>query len=730
MNLRVSFRRWREGALSARWPALAWGRPSQPRTSLAGMGFVYGVALGALVLVDALASTPCCSLAPAWVAGLALGLGALLGVLTQGLLLGAARLPRLAVGAAWALCGAGAATWLIDELDSLAKLDGPHSTLALASLAASALLVPLALLLGLSLQRAASGRGFTAAGDYRGWALLATLLVTFGGALWADRNILVALYPALHVALGWLAVVSWLVAATALVAQPRQRRMYRGGLLCVAALGLGIWLTPVASPRQLTELVEAPLPGLVLDTLRTATDFDLDGYSGLLGGGDCQPFDARVHPAAHEVPDNGRDDNCSLGDVTGAQVSFPDEVEIPSAPAPTSVVLITIDTLRADRMGVYGHGRNTTPMIDAWAKQALVFDKAFTSGGWTSIAISSMFRGLYPRRLSWTRLVETSRFRLLRAPEQPTKTERIRATFAMPLDDEHKPLAWWLKRRNMYNTAVVNDGHSQFLSPKFGSAEGFHRYRTLDNLPSSKRNDKHTTQYALEELERVPANRPFFLWVHYFGPHDPTTQHAGVESFGRYLIDRYDHEIRAADVAVGKLLNALTALQQKAPIAIVLAADHGEWFKTKGRQHGRVTPDVTHIPLIVQAEGWPRARYPGVVSLVDVMPTILELTQTPAPSGLDGIPLPRLLDGTRQRSVVLAETWGINRKGRFHSDLVAAIDAEFSLQLDRRKNAWSLFRVTPGTVRDENLLGSIERPELRHALDTFLEANSQLKLSD
>jgi arylsulfatase A-like enzyme len=527
-----------------------------------------------------------------------------------------------------------------------------------------------------------------------------------------------------------LALVTWLVAAAALVPQLQQRSVQRHGLLCVAVIGVGVGLGPLVSPRQLTELVEAPLPGLVLDGLRTATDVDGDGYSALLGGGDCAPFDGQVHPGAYEAPDNGRDDNCSLGDVTAAQVSLPDEVEIPTAPATTSVVLITVDTLRADRMGVYGHSRDTTPRIDAWAKQALVFDKAFTSGGWTSIAVSSMFHGLYPRRMSWTRLIETSRFRLLRAPEKPKKGERIRASFAMPLDDEHKPLAWWLRRRNMYTTAVVNDGHSQFLSPKFGCAEGFDQYRTLDSVSPSKRDDKHTTQLAIEALKQAPEDRPFFLWVHYFGPHDPTTSHPGVESFGSALIDRYDHEIRAADLAVGQLLDVITSLRQKREIAVVLAADHGEWFRSKGRQHGRVTPDVTHIPLIVQAEGWPQTRYPGVASLVDVMPTILDLTQTPAPSGLDGLALRRQLDEKSERSVVLAETWSLNRNGALSLDLVAAIDTEFSLQVDRRKNAWSLFRVTPGTIRDENLLGSIERGELEHALNTFLEANSQLKLAD
>ena len=355
----------------------------------------------------------------------------------------------------------------------------------------------------------------------------------------------------------------------------------------------------------------------------------------------------------------------------------------------------------------------------------MVVDRAFTSGGWTSIAISSMMRGVYPRRLSWARLAETSRFQLVRAPNaQNAPKQRIRGVFAMPLDSQYQPLAFWLARRNMYTMAVVNDGHSQFLAPAFGCATGFERYRRTDELPHRQRDDKNTSLVALEELERAPAERPFFLWVHYFSPHDPSTKHNGIESCGGTAIDRYDHEVRAADAAVGMLLARIEAMREKRKIAVIFTADHGEWFKSKGRHHGRVTPDVAHIPFIIKADGWPSGRHPGVTSLVDVMPTILTLTQTPGPSSLDGMPVMELVAGAAQRPIVFSETWSMNTKGAVKYDAVAAIDRDHSLLLNRMRNTWSLFRVTPGTPRDEDVIEQVEHEALRQALGSYLEANT------
>jgi arylsulfatase A-like enzyme len=682
-----------------------------------------------LVLLDAAFSMPCCSVGPLWAFGLALGLGAFLGLATQSFLSILARLPRLVVWAVWIGSGALAAAWLSAELGTLAKLDGPHATLARASLAGAALLAPLALALGTTLERAAGRRVPAALTDYRGWSLLSVCLLTFGSAVWADRNVLVGLYPAAHSTLRWLALAAWLVVVTALAGE--RRRWSLRALSGIAPLAVLPWLfSPAAS--QLTALVDAPLPGLVVGALRAATDFDRDGFSGMLEGGDCGPFDAGVRPGAREVPNNGLDDNCLVGDARHVPVSSPQTVPVPAAPAPVSVVLITVDTLRADRMSVYGHSRNTTPRIAAWAERAMVFDRAFTSGGWTSIAVPSMLYGLYPRRLGWTRIAETSKFRLLRAPvqEQLRQRERIRGTFTMPLETEYQPLAWWLRRRGMHTMAVVNDGYSQFLAPRYGCAKGFERYRQVDKLPYAKRDDAHTSQLALEELELAPKDKPFFLWVHYFGPHDPTTKHAGIETFGRVLIDRYDHEIRAADTAIGVLLERLEVAASERPIAVVLTADHGEWFKSKGRQHGRVTPDVTHVPLIVRHEGWPVGRSPAVASVVDVMPTILTLTETPVPAGLDGVLLRDLFEGRAQRSVAFAETWSLDRDGDLRYHVIAAVDAELSLLHDQRKNTKSLFRTDPAERRDEDLLGSVEHGALQLALDQFLEANSVLSISD
>src|SRR6185503_20838128 len=95
----------------------------------------------------------------------------------------------------------------------------------------------------------------------------------------------------------------------------------------------------------------------------------------------------------------------------------------PKSPSPMDVVLITIDSLRRDRVGVYSPacsalGAATTPALDAFAARALVFDRAYTNGGWTSISISSLMRGVLPRRIQWTRMFETNKYRFVRGSER------------------------------------------------------------------------------------------------------------------------------------------------------------------------------------------------------------------------------------------------------------------------------------------------------------------------
>src|SRR5690606_3721838 len=146
--------------------------------------------------------------------------------------------------------------------------------------------------------------------------------------------------------------------------------------------------------------------------------------------------------AAHEWP-RGVFGRAVLGDArrTRRLVHLATAAADRPGPAPLSVVLISIDTLRADRMSLYGYGRDTTPSIDEWAKNATRFDRAYTGGPWTSLALSSMFRGVYPRRLEWTFLWETTRLRLLRRGEPTMPGERKVKVYATPIDDSHRTLS-------------------------------------------------------------------------------------------------------------------------------------------------------------------------------------------------------------------------------------------------------------------------------------------------
>src|SRR5690606_8254541 len=134
----------------------------------------------------------------------------------------------------------------------------------------------------------------------------------------------------------------------------------------------------------LDAILQRPLVGLTVRTLRYLTDFDRDGYSSLLGGGDCAPFDGAVHPGADEIPDNGLDDNCVGGDLPNGAIDHASPAVIPETPATLDVTIITIDPPRADHTSLSGYERDTTPALPAWAETATRFQRAYTAGPWTS----------------------------------------------------------------------------------------------------------------------------------------------------------------------------------------------------------------------------------------------------------------------------------------------------------------------------------------------------------
>ncbi len=503
------------------------------------------------------------------------------------------------------------------------------------------------------------------------------------------------------------------------------RALARAGAATAVALALAALVgLGAVGDGSAGRLLGRPLPSFALSLLRGLTDVDGDGYSSLLAGGDCAPTDPAVHPGAAEIPGNGVDDNCLLGDAAGAAAGY---AEAPPAagPSPVSVALITVDTLRPDRMSAYGYGRETTPALAAWARGALRFDRAYTSGGWTTLALASLMRGVYPRRIRWTWHHETTAFRLLRAPFEGKLQgdEKLIGGFGLPLDDPRPTLATRLRLRGMRTVAVVDDGYSRLLSPGFGPDRGFERYVNVSD--QGRGGDAAVTAEAVAALRGLEGGAAFFLWAHYFGPHDPAERHEGVPDFGESASDRYDHEVAATDRHVGALLAALGEVGGRQALAVIVASDHGEAIQGEMRGHGlSLHESVVRIPLWVRGPGFEPGALSSPVSLVDLAPTVLRWTATPAPAGLDGVALQALAaqGPWAPARTLLTDVWRFDPFGRVVLNLTGAVDGRRKLIFDLLGQGTSLVRPAGADAKETNLSPGETAPDMEAVVYRYLEA--------
>jgi choline-sulfatase len=290
-------------------------------------------------------------------------------------------------------------------------------------------------------------------------------------------------------------------------------------------------------------------------------------------------------------------------------------------PVAQSLVLVTIDTLRADHVGVYGYAPARTPAIDALARQGVRFDHAYATAPITLPSHASILTGRYPPG-------HGSRHNL------------------MAIDPGVPTLATILHDRGFATAAFV----AAFpLDHRFGLARGFDVYgdrmpRDATGRPLNERPGRAVIDEALAWFAGHRGTR-FFLWVHLFEPHAPYGDPRNTP--GRTTIQRYDDEIATADEQVGRLLQAVRA---GAPAsAIVLAADHGEGLGEHGElTHSLFVYDTTlRVPLVVAGFSVPPAGIVAdPVSLIDVAPTVLAMLGLPR-ADTDGIDLSPAFTGGR-----------------------------------------------------------------------------------
>lgn len=291
-----------------------------------------------------------------------------------------------------------------------------------------------------------------------------------------------------------------------------------------------------------------------------------------------------------------------------------------------NILLITLDTTRADHLGCYGYGKPTSPNVDRLASQGARFVSAFASLPITLPSHTTMMTGLYPFRTG------------------------VRDNGPASLPASTPLLASILKGRGYQTLAYVS---SVVLDRAFGLDRGFDVYDDSVRVgrPEAFDYDERAASQVNQAIfeSKTKIEEPFFLWVHYYDPHMPyVPPHPFVD---RFQGSPYDGEIAFADWAIGKLLDFLASRKLMDNTIVVIAGDHGEGLGDHGElQHGAFLYSyATHVPLLIRFPGHIRAgtQVQGLSRLIDITPTLLDYAGLPAPRGLDGISLRKAIGSGR-----------------------------------------------------------------------------------
>jgi len=296
-----------------------------------------------------------------------------------------------------------------------------------------------------------------------------------------------------------------------------------------------------------------------------------------------------------------------------------------------NLVVVTLDTTRADRLGAYGRANAGTPNLDALAQDGVLFEHASTAAPITLPAHSTIFTGRFPPQ------------------------HGVRDNGGYFLNDEEQTLAETLKARGYATGGFIA---AYVLDSKWGINQGFDTY--FDDFDLSKfkvfsmgniqRPGNEVVDHALPWIDQH-RGAPFFAWIHLYDAHTP---YAPPEPFkSQHRGDLYQGEISFADAQVGRVVQFLRDRDLLERTVILVIGDHGESLNDHGEEgHGFfVYESVVHVPLIVRApfSGMRGRKVADAVRSVDVMPTLLDLLGVSKPAGavIDGQSVTPLMTGAR-----------------------------------------------------------------------------------
>ncbi len=313
-------------------------------------------------------------------------------------------------------------------------------------------------------------------------------------------------------------------------------------------------------------------------------------------------------------------------------------------PRQKNVMLIVLDTLRADHLGVYGYERDTSPNLDAFARENVLFRYAVTAAPWTPPSLATFFTGLYP---------------VAHGVMPPNSREQAETVFHK-LSSDLETAAEFFKKQGYATSGITPN---PWITKTFGYDQGYDHYQEFVRAPANK-----ITEEAMAELEKLrQQGKPFFFYLHYLDPHDPykppekfrifkdQKSNYPYEERTQKNVNLYDGEIRYMDTSLGALFGYLREKGLYDDMIIVIVGDHGEQFKERGDQgHGfKLHNEELHVPLMIRT-GEAHREVDFTVSTVDVFPTMIDLAGFPIPATAQGVSL-KTNENSRDRAGVISE---------------------------------------------------------------------------
>lgn len=435
-----------------------------------------------------------------------------------------------------------------------------------------------------------------------------------------------------------------------------------------------------------------------LKVLQWLLDYDRDGYSSILDGGDSEDLRPEINPRTLEAIGDGKDNNGISGDLAQAEVDEWRRANTALHPPPGSsarrfnFVYIFIDTVRADHLGAYGYSRATTPNLDKLAARSILFEKAFTASPRTADAVPKFMQSSY-----W---------------------------------DAHLP-SW--------TEMLSGNGYNTMLFPGRRSWERYKRWMKVAPKAQGKPL-KENIDLIIETLGRAPGDRPFCAFVYVPDPHRPYVKHDEFY-FGESAADLYDGELAYTDHHLGRLIDWLDSSGRLRDTCVVVMSDHGESLGERGvfLHATQLYNEQMHIPIIFYAPELSPRRVSDYVSSIDLGTTILGLAGVQPPTDYAGASLLPLMRGEPvEHPPIYGEQTGqeispyVRLEQQIHPDtkkyMVITQDG-YKLIYNREANSYELFDLNndPKELRNQFNSQSAKATELRRLLGRFVDIVTALR---